>query len=199
MELSDRSFFSFVIADTTSDAMVMLESLSVSMDEVSLSGAWKFSKLESDSIRNVVAGKPVVSLVSEAIFREILAPQIPSFLHIDTFLADAKKEAYEALQAFDSFKAEDPVKRKNIVRPSFFEWPDSIDLHESGKVLETMGRMANPKETPEEMKRVLSTARLLKFLIEAWHSDEEERTSRRYIEGVMAERTILPQSWLRKK
>jgi hypothetical protein len=46
------------------------------------------------------------------------------------------------------------------------------------------------------MKKTLAAARLIKYLIDMWQQDEQERGNRKYVEGVEAEITILPESWL---
>ena len=42
----------------------------------------------------------------------------------------------------------------------------------------------------------VAAARLVKFLIEMWQLDEQERVNRKYVDGTDAEITILPESWL---
>ena len=48
------------------------------------------------------------------------------------------------------------------------------------------------------MRNTLAAARLVKFLIEMWQLDEQERVNRKYVDGTDAEITILPESWLRE-
>ena len=59
-----------------------------------------------------------------------------------------------------------------------------------------MGKLATPLGTPDEMKRLISAARLLRHLIDMWRLDEQERSNRKYIQGKEADTTILPKAWL---
>jgi len=58
--------------------------------------------------------------------------------------------------------------------------------------------MAVPSSTPEDMKKTLAAARLVKFLVDMWQLDEQERVNRKYVDGTDAEITILPESWLKE-
>ena len=95
-------------------------------------------------------------------------------------------------------KSEDAKKRKKMVEPIFFNWPDDLDFNQSSEFLESIGKMAVPVGTPSQMKKTLAAARLLKYLIDMWQEDEQERGNRKYVEGAEAEITILPNSWLRE-
>ena len=48
------------------------------------------------------------------------------------------------------------------------------------------------------MRNTLAAARLVKFLIEMWQLDEQERVNRKYVDGTDSEITIFPESWLRE-
>ena len=56
--------------------------------------------------------------------------------------------------------------------------------------------MATPSGTPDNFKKTLSAARLVKHLVDMWQLDEQERNNRKYVEGEDAKITILPESWL---
>ena len=112
------------------------------------------------------------------------------------FIEEAKFAAKEAAISFDSYKADSPLKRNKLVAPEFYNWPDSINLNNATEILESMGKLAIPLGTPNEMKRIIAAARLLRFLIDKWHSDEQERNNRKYIQGNEADITILPKAWL---
>jgi len=118
------------------------------------------------------------------------------FLDSVPFLIDAKKAAKEALEAYETFKSENLTKRKKLVAPEFYNWPDSINFNESADYLESIGKMATPSGTPDNFKKTLSAARLVKHLVDMWQLDEQERNNRKYVEGEDAKITILPESWL---
>ena len=50
--------------------------------------------------------------------------------------------------------------------------------------------------TPAAMRSTLAAGRLVKFLVEMWQLDEQEKVNRKYVDGTDAEITILPESWL---
>ena len=58
--------------------------------------------------------------------------------------------------------------------------------------------MGATASAPKDMRKTLATARLVKFFIEMWQLDEQERANRKYVEGADAEITILPESWLKE-
>ena len=93
-------------------------------------------------------------------------------------------------------RKKNPTKRKKLVPPDFYDWPEVIDFNASTKYLESIGKMATPVGTPEGFKNTLSAARLIKHLVDMWQLDEQERNNRKYVEGEEAKITILPESWL---
>ena len=190
-------YASIAIVEIHSDDKVTIESISVSKGECILSGAWDFSIKETENITNVVSGKLIIPLGSESAVKKLLAHVDLKFLTSKPFLQEAKKAASDALNAYELFKSEDAKKRKKMVEPAFFNWPDELDFNKASEYFESIGKMAVPSETPIEMKKTLAAARLVKFLVDMWQQDEQERGSRKYVEGIEAEITILPECWLR--
>ena len=161
-----------------------------------MSGAWVFSVKQIDSIKGVLAGSLLIPLGDEKRLREFLVDSQYIYLELQPFLEEAKLAASEAALSFDSFKADSPSKRKKLVAPKFYNWPDSVNLNNATDILESMGKLAIPLGTPDEMKRLIAAARVLKHLIDKWHLDEQERINRKYIQGNEADATILPKAWL---
>jgi len=96
-------------------------------------------------------------------------------------------EAYEILS--------DPKKRRKLVPPTFFEWPESIDL-ENLNYYESLFRIKMDFENAQpEIRKVLAVSKLVQHLINAWHLDEQERSNRRYLDNEQASFTLLPPSW----
>jgi hypothetical protein len=189
-------FVSLAIIEITSDERIIIEALSVSKSEVVLSGAWVFSVKQIDSIKGVLAGSLLIPLGDEKRLREFLVDSQYIYLELQPFLEEAKLAASEAALSFDSFKADSPSKRKKLVAPKFYNWPDSVNLNNATDILESMGKLAIPLGTPDEMKRLIAAARVLKHLIDKWRLDEQERINRKYIQGNEADATILPKAWL---
>lgn len=189
-------YASIAVVEQTPDSRILIESISVTKGECVLSGAWEFNSSDRESITNVLSGRLLIVLGDEESFKEFIDDPQYIYLKAKPFLEEARQAAKDALLAYENFKAENPTKRKKMVAPNFYEWPQSVDFNQSTKFMEDIGKMATPISTPIEFRNVLSAARLLKHLIDMWHLDEQDRSSRKYVEGQDAEITILPKSWL---
>ena len=190
------NYASIAVVEIKSDEIVNIETISVSKGECTLSGAWDFELSDRENISNVVSGKLVVALGEELKVREILSTSNIRLLKIEKFLVEAKTAVINALDSFQTFKSQDLKKRKKMLEPKFFKWPESIDLNFAAKYLDSIGMMAYPRSTPKDSQKILAASRLLQFLIQMWHRDEQERVNRKYIEGLDSEITILPECWL---
>lgn len=189
-------YASIAVVEIHPGEKVTIESISVSKGECVLSGAWDFSTSDKLNIDNVVSGKLIIPLGDEAAIRKLLAESNLKYLSVKPFLQEAKSAVDDALAAYELFKSEDVKKRKKMVQPSFFAWPEDLNFNHSAEYLESIGKMAVPTSTPAAMKSTLAAARLVKFLVEMWQLDEQERANRKYVDGTDAEITILPKSWL---
>ncbi len=189
-------YAAIAIVEMTNDGKIIIESLSVSRKEVILSGAWNFSMQETESIKRVLTGSFLLLLGEEKRLRDLLGDSEYVYLEMQPFIEEAKFAAKEAAISFDSYKADSPLKRNKLVAPEFYNWPDSVNLNNATEILQSMGKLATPLGTLNEMKRIIAAARLLRYLIDKWHSDEQERNNRKYIQGNEADITILPKAWL---
>ena len=191
-------YASIAIVQIYNDEKVIIESISITKGECVLSGSWVFSIQDKENIANVVYGKCVIPLGDESDVKKILVNSKLAYLNVQPFLQEAKNAASEALLAYETFKSEDAKKRKKMVEPTFFNWPDELDFNNSADYLESLGKLAVPVSTPVEMKQILAASRLVKFLVDMWNLDEQERVNRKYVDGTDAEITILPKSWLKE-
>jgi len=197
--MSIRNYYaSLAIVEMHSGKKMTIESISVSKGECVLSGAWEFSTQDKQNISNVVSNKLIIALGDESAIAEFLNNPELKFLKAEPFLLEARKAASDAVLAYELFKSEDVRKRKNMVEPSFFDWPEELDFNQSVEYMESIGLMAVPASTPIGMKNTLAAARLVRFLVEMWQADEQERVNRKYVDGSDAEITILPESWLKQ-
>jgi hypothetical protein len=144
----------------------------------------------------VVSGKLIIPIGDVTAIKKLLAESNLKYLSAKPFLQEAKRAADDALAAYELFKSEDVKKRKKMVEPSFFAWPEDLNFNQSAEYLESIGKMAVSASTPAAMRNTLAAARLVKFLVEMWQLDEQERVNRKYVDGTDAEITILPESWL---
>jgi hypothetical protein len=191
-------YASIAIVEIHSESTVTIESVSVTAGECVLSGAWEFQVSDSENIQNVLSGKLIIPLGNLDAVKKLVGDLQVAFIEAGPFLTDAREAAAEALTAYEAFKAENPTKRKKLVSPDFYNWPETIDFNLASKYMESIGKMATPVGTPEGFKKTLSAARLLKHLVDMWQLDEQERNNRKYVEGEDAAITILPESWLSK-
>jgi hypothetical protein len=189
-------YASVAVVEIHAGEKVTIESISVSKGECVLSGAWDFSTSDKLNIDNVVSGKLIIPLGDETAIKKLLAESNLKYLSAKPFLQEAKRAADDALAAYELFKSEDVKKRKKMVEPSFFAWPEDLNFNQSAEYLESIGKMAVSASTPAAMRNTLAAARLVKFLVEMWQLDEQERVNRKYVDGTDAEITILPESWL---
>ena len=192
-----KNFYdSIAIVEMHPNGTVTIESISVSKGTCVLSGAWEFLNTEKQDIVNVISNKLIIALGNESIVSSFLNEPKLKFLKAKPFLLEAKKAASDAILAYELFKSEDAKKRKKMVEPIFFNWPEELDFNYSAEYMESIGKMAVPISTPAGMRNTLAAARLVKFLVEMWQLDEQERVNRKYVDGTDAEITILPESWL---
>ena len=192
-----HSYVSIAIIEMHADGNVTIESISVSQGECVLSGAWSIPINETQKIASVISNRLLIALGDRSALNAFLENSELNFLEARPFLLEAKKAALEAILAYESFKSEDTKKRKNMVEPTFFDWPEELDFNKSAQFMESIGKMGVPASTPVHMKNTLAAARLVKFLIEMWQLDEQERVNRKYVDGTDAEITILPSCWLK--
>jgi hypothetical protein len=189
-------YASIAVVEVHPDDSVTIESISVTEGECVLSGAWDFKISENESINNVLSGKMIIPIGEPKKFEKLSINGEIVILDSVPFLTDAKNAAREALEAYESFKLENLAKRKKLVAPEFYNWPNSINFNLSAEYLQSIGKMSSPVGTPDNFKKTLAAARLVKHLIEMWQLDEQERNNRKYVEGEDAKVTILPESWL---
>jgi hypothetical protein len=189
-------YASIAVVEVHPDDSVTIESISVTEGECVLSGAWDFKISENESINNVLSGKMIIPIGEPKEFEKLSINSEIVILDSVPFLIDAKNAAREALEAYESFKLENLAKRKKLVAPEFYTWPISINFNLSAEYLQSIGKMSTPVGTPDNFKKTLAAARLVKHLIEMWQLDEQERNNRKYVEGEDAKVTILPESWL---
>jgi len=191
-------YASIAIVEVHSSKKVTVVSISISKGECILSGAWDFSITDKMNIENVVSGKLIIPLGDESSVKKLLSDSDLKYVNSKPFLQEAKKAATDAITAYETFKSEDVKKRKKMVEPTFFNWPTDLDFNMSRECLESIGKMAIPTSTPQDMKKTLAAVNLVKFLVDMWQLDEQERGNRKYVDGSDAEITILPESWLKE-
>jgi len=195
--MSFEDYASIAVVEIVDSAEIAISSISVTQSEVSLSGGWTFELNNKKDIQNVLSNKILINLSGSSTL-ETLVPQAKSQVStFKDFLLSAKLEADVATQGFLEYQQADLNKRKKVVPPNFFEWPSEINLKEIGAELKRFGLQEKIVGTDKAMHGVLSAARLLKFFIQKWQSDEQSRSNRKYVIGDLAKVTILPPSFFK--
>ena len=190
------SYANIAIVDFNFDDVIMIESISVFENECRLSGAWEFPLTSKEQVINVIGNSLILVLGNSQKFKKYIGDNFFKYIEINSFLLEARQAVSDAHISYVKFKEADLGKRKKLVVPDFYDWPEGLDLNRSIEIMESLGRMAHPHNTPENSRRILATSRLVKFLIDMWHSDEQKRKTRKYVDGDDAVITILPICWL---
>lgn len=195
--MSFEDYASIAIVEILNGSRIAIISISVTRTEVSLSGGWTFELNNKKDIESVLSNKVIINLSNKADFIELVPSGVARVSTFSDFLSSANNEAETALSDFYTYQQADLNKRKKIVPPSFFSWPSEVDLKEIETELKKFGLQEKIVGTDPEMQGVLSAARLLKFFIQKWQSDEQSRSNRKYVVGDSAKVTILPPSFFK--
>jgi len=174
---------------------IAVAAISVTADDSVISGAWVLPVEESDKISLVLSNRRILRINSSQPELDLITSLHLKEIKFEDFFAEAMADVKVALEIYENYKALDPKKRKDLVKPKFFEWPTNIDLGKSISLLEENGMKGVIQGTDPEFQDVLAAARLTIFYINKWRSDENERSSRKYVDGEQAITTILPAVW----
>ena len=191
-----NTYASLNIIEIVDSSKLVVSKISVSSDGCVLSGGWVLDLDDSEQIGLVIAKSRVLAIGSASELSPVIKKYGLRVLATKDFFLEAARDVKLGIQRFEEFKAEDIKKRKNLVVPDFYDWPSDVDLNKSSNVLETLGMVGAIEGTAAEMRNVMPAARLIKFFVDKWLSDEAERKSKKFVTGKEAEITILPTCWL---
>lgn len=192
----DNQYASVAIFDLASELKVSISVISVTPNEVVLSGSWVLKQSKIDEISLVLKDRLAIPLSPSA---ETTFPGSKfgyEKVSIKEFFSEAHAEALSNLDAFNLYKNEDLKKRKNLVAPVFYDWTTPPNLADAEIVLKSMSLSGIYEETASEMKSVLPAARLVQFYITKWQTDEAARSGRKYASADESQAKILPSKWL---
>lgn len=189
------AYASIALFEVQSDE-VAIATLSVTTVECVLSGGWLLPLSNLADVKNVLTDKLTSPASANDETKALIVKLNLNVVNFSDFLKDAGLESKIAIEQYEEFKAEQPGKRKNLVVPDFYSWPSKIDLLDPKTELKKINMQENISGTAPEMEQVLSAARLVKFFIEKWISDETERSNRKFVQGEAKLSTPLPPSWM---
>ncbi len=191
-----NTYASLNIIEIVESSKLVVSKISVSSEGCVLSGGWVLDLDDSVQIGLVISKSRVLTIGSASELSPVVTKYGLRVLSIKDFFIEAARDVKVGIQRFEEFKAEDVKKRKNLVLPDFYNWPSDVDLNRSSDVLESLGLAGAIEGTAIEMGNVMPAARLVKFFVDKWLSDEAERKSKKFVTGKEAEITILPTCWL---
>jgi hypothetical protein len=189
------NYASIAVVDNCASGSVAIETISIEESGATLAGAWVLEITENNDIENILSNRLLLAMNAES---EALLTKFGFWatINIDTFLQDAVFLSGETLGRFNAYVSANPKKRNKLVEPSLMKWPSIFNLEQSGAVLESLGKQKYPENTPVNFRKTLAASKLLKLLIDSWLSDEEERTSRKFLGIDPNWIRLLPPSWL---
>lgn len=190
-----NTYSTLAILQFVTSEKVAVAAISVTADDSVISGAWVLPVEDSTKIELVLSNRRILRINKTQPEIDLIANLHLKEINFPDFFAEARADVKAAIDIYEGFKALNPKKRKGLVKPKFFDWPIDIDLSKSISLLEENGLQGVIQGTDPEFQDVLTAARLTKFYIDKWRSDENERSSRKYVDGVQAITTILPAVW----
>jgi len=190
----NASYASIALFEVQSN-QVSISTLSVTTEECVLSGGWILPLTNLENIKNVLTDKLTLPTSTNDETKALTLELDLKVVNFSDFLRDASLESKIATEQYEEFKAEQPGKRKKLVIPDFYSWPSKIDVLNPKEELKKIKLQENISGTAPEMEQVLSAARLVKFFIDKWLSDEAERSNRKFVQGEAKRATPLPTSW----
>ncbi|CAN2206955.1 hypothetical protein MCEMRE22_00908 [Candidatus Nanopelagicaceae bacterium] len=189
-------YASVAIFDLGPANKVSISVISVTPNEVVLSGSWVLEQHQDNEISLILSDRLAIPLTKAT---ESAYPEKKygyTKVSLSDFFVEARLDAASSLEAFNQYRNEDLKKRKNLVPPFFYDWSTPPDLLEAEGILGSLGIPGTYEGTVLEMKRVLAAARLVLYFISKWQNDETARSGRKYVDGAEAQITILPRKWM---
>lgn len=191
--MTSNYYVSIAVLDEDKD-YVALETISVMKNYCVLSGAWVLTGSEMLEKESLLSDKLILNISKDSNKNIVYGATVD----ISDFLRDAIRAAGVSRQEFDEFVAADPKKRKNLVPPTFFEWPELLNLEQLAEYESKYKIKMFFEDGQPEIKRVLAVSKLLQMFINGWHSDEQERNNRHYLNSEQNNFALLPSSWIKQ-
>jgi hypothetical protein len=190
----NASYSSLAIYEVKSH-QAAISTLSVTNEECVLSGGWVIPITNSDEIKNILTDKLTIPVSMNTETKKLEKDLGLKSVSFTDFFKEAALESKIAAEQYEAFKAENPGKRKKLVAPDFYVWPEDIDVLQPKVELKRLNLRESISGTAPAMEQVLSAARLVKFFVDKWLSDESERSNRKFVHGEAKQATPLPTSW----
>ena len=184
---SDFEYLTFYVLGLTKK-IISIHKISVDIESVKFTGAWSFSSEEKENIQNIVADSYVYYANENINLKN-------RQLDFNKFVSLSKEETDKALSFTHAYIAEDAKKRKNLVLPDLWSWPE-IDFSDPKSTLRKFGVRDSVPGTSPEFENVLTLSRLIKFIFEKWLIDENLRCEKKYLQSIYPKVRLYPDNWL---
>lgn len=215
--MNSSTYVSIAIVEFLPENQINVETVSITSESCDLSGAWKIENLDYLLLNQIIEGRLVIIIGNRDLAEDYLNVNKVNEVFVQDFVVEAKEDARLAIVSFDEYVKQNeidyaaymsvkPVERKlipkvvkkKLVRPEFYEWPDSVDVNDAEMFLNSRGVTREFSGGEISFKQLLFSANLVKHFIDKWRADEIERSNRLYVLGIEASISILPLNWLAK-
>jgi len=203
---------SLAILDFHDGEGFLIETLTITENNCTLSGAWSFKSVSAKDFKSVISDRLLINLAKQTSFK----PRDFNCIEVSftSFLADAAEKAAQTNQMLEEYLSRNEKDYKNFMQippnerklvpkvvkkklePMYLnDWTFEVDEINPQSTLITLGKQDSIAGTPREMVHLIQFSWLTKHIIEKWLSDESERSSKRYLDPTFAEIRILPKTW----
>lgn len=215
--MNSSSYVNIAIVEFLPAKMIIVETISVTQDSCDLSGAWKIEEADFSLLNQIIKNCLVVIIGNRTFGQNYLNANNVTEVAIQDFIVEAKKDARLALESYNEYlkqteidyavymsvkpterKLIPKVVKKILVRPEFYEWPDSVNINNAEMFLNSKGIRREFSGDDPSFKGLLFSANLVKHFIDKWRIDEIERSNRLYVLGKEASISLLPVNWFEK-
>jgi hypothetical protein len=212
--MSNPTWANLAIIDSYGASGLAIETIFVTPDEVSLSGAWYFLDTSDRDISNVLQNRLVLSTSREVPIDLVSIGSVK--VDVQEFVNVARNRAEETRQIFKNYLEQNelehkaymaipsaerkhlPKVNKKKLEPMFLnEWDFDVDLKNPQEMLRKLGKRVEIEGAASEMKVINQASRLVKVLLEMWNQDETDRYARTFMDRSFEEFKILPDLWLK--
>lgn len=215
--MNSSTYVSIAIVEFIPENLIIVETISVTPDGCDLSGAWKIDSSDISLLNQIIESRLVIIIGNRDFAHDFLQNNKVTEVNLQDFADEASDDAKLAINSFDNYIQQNeidyaaymsvkPAERKSIakvvkkklVRPDFYEWPESIDINDAEEFLNSRGIRREFSGDDIRFKSLLFSANLVKLFIDKWRMDELERSNRLYVMGKEASISLLPLNWLTK-
>ena len=166
-----------------------------SLSSTSLSGNWVIEIDDVSAIESICRSHVLIS--NDLVFQKLKNSGAGNINRGDLhdFLSRSTQVQSEVDQQWRQHLVANPKKVNSLVAPNWPNWLEGIDLSLPIETLTRNGKSPHPDNTPEDMKDLIATARVVKSVLDNWRDIEEQRYSKKFLEISKLEIRLWPPGW----